>query len=321
MTEKVILFVDIAGFKPLPRANVLLVTGNQASITSVTDKSAALSILDYKKNFDIIVSNCPDLEMFQKIRDNQKSAHSILLTESTMEVYSKALKNQEHNLIDYVIANRYPNSWTINELRVTLQKIIKNEIFGIEKYLDSGTLIETCPVTGSNDREILNTRVMDFADKNKLGSYLSKLIFGISEELLMNAIYDAPIAAGRVHYGEAPRTSPIQLKPEEYATLNYGFDGHVFAIGVRDPFGAFKKGKLFQYLKKVVNRRDSDRLIDTKKGGAGLGLFKILYSCHALVCNVEPNQSTEVIAIIDTQEQVRDFSKMARSVHYFKKAS
>ena len=158
---------------------------------------------------------------------------------------------------------------------------------------------------------------MSFAEENRLGQYMAKLVFGITEELLMNAIYDAPVAGGRHHYGDLPRTTSVELDQSEYATLTYGCDGSLFGVAVCDPFGALKREKLYQYLKKVLRRTDSTNLIDTKKGGAGLGLFKILYSSHALICNVEPSKRTEVMALIDIQHQVRDFSKMARSVHYF----
>ena len=43
-------------------------------------------------------------------------------------------------------------------------------------------------------------------------------------------------------------------------------------------------------MKKLSMSRDSDDLIDTKKGGAGLGFFKILYSSHALICNVKEKE-------------------------------
>jgi hypothetical protein len=36
-----------------------------------------------------------------------------------------------------------------------------------------------------------------------------------------------------------------------------------------------------------------------------------------LICNVDAEKQTEVMALIDIQHQVRDFSKMARSVHFF----
>ena len=158
---------------------------------------------------------------------------------------------------------------------------------------------------------------MNFAEDNRLGQYMAKLVFGITEELLMNAIYDAPVAGGKHHYGELPRTESIKLQPEEYSKLSFACDGYIFGVGVADPFGALTRQKLFEYLKKVLRRSDSSNIIDTKKGGAGLGLFKILYSSHSLICNVRPKQQTEVMALIDIQNQVRDFSKMPRSVHYF----
>lgn len=312
-----VLFIDTSGQKPLPDASVLRVAGNGAEIMSVTDQKSALAVLSTSKDLNIVVCNCPDPEIFEAAKALSPAMNTVLVTENTMEQYSRNLGGKEDVLIDHVIANRSPSPWTINELRVTLQKIIRQDIFGIGKYLAPATPIHELTVKGSADRETYNSAVMNFAEENRLGQYMAKLVFGITEELLMNAIYDAPVAGGRHHYGELPRTSAVELAPNEYSKLQYGSDGSVFAIAVADPFGALKREKLFQYLKKVLRRQDSANLIDTKKGGAGLGLFKILYSSHSLICNVEDNKTTEVMALIDVQHQVRDFSKMARSVHYF----
>lgn len=312
-----VLYVDLNGHKPLPDASVLRVAGNGADLMSVTDQKSAIAVLSTAKDLEIVVCNCPDPEVFAAAKALNPKMNTVLVTENTMEQYSKHLDGKEDVLIDHVIANRAPAPWTINELRVTLQKIIRRDLFGIEKYLAPATPVHELIVKGSADRETYNGAVMNFAEENRLGQYMAKLVFGITEELLMNAIYDAPVAGGKHHYGELPRTSAVVLAPNEYSKLNYGSDGSVFAISVSDPFGALKREKLFQYLKKVLRRQDSANLIDTKKGGAGLGLFKILYSSHSLICNVKENERTEVMALIDVQHQVRDFSKMARSVHYF----
>lgn len=314
---KLVLYVDIPGRKPLPEAAVLRVAGTSAEILGVTDPQSAMAVLRTTAPIDIMVANSPDPEIFTLARELQPDLSTVLVTESTMEQYSKQLFGKEDVLIDHVIANRIPTHWTINELRVTVQKILRRDIFGIEKYLAPATPIQDLTVKGSNDREAFNTMVMNFAEENRLGQYMAKLVFGITEELLMNAIYDAPVAGGHHHYGELPRTTSVELRPDEYSKLYYGCDGSVFGIAVADPFGALTRAKLFQYLKKVLRRSDSTNLIDTKKGGAGLGLFKILYSSHSLICNVDPQKRTEVMALIDIQHQVRDFSKMARSVHYF----
>jgi hypothetical protein len=314
---KRILYIDITGHKPLPEASVLRVAAGDAELVAVTDPASVEAVLKTTSDLAALVCNTPDHAIFAAARRLSPGVSTVLVTDNTMEQYSKQLQGQEDVLVDHVIANRLPSPWTINELRVTAQKILRRDIFGIDKYLAPGTRVQQMTVRGSADREAFNTSVMTFAEENRLGQYMAKLVFGITEELLMNAIYDAPVAGGHHHYGELPRTSAVVLKPEEFSLLSYACDGAAFAISVLDPFGALTRDKLLQYLKKVLRRDDSSNLIDTKKGGAGLGLFKILYSSHALICNVEPGKKTEVMALIDIQHQVRDFSKMARSVHYF----
>ena len=317
MAQKRIFFIDLPGHKALPDGSMVRIAGALGEITSVTDAAAAITALNAGAGISIVVCNNAHLEIFQLIRQLHPHAKIVLITDETMEKYSSHLGGAEDQFVDHVIANRAPTPWTLHEFRITLQKIIRGDIFGLEKYMAPGAVIQHLTVHGSADRENYNSQVMAFADNNRLGHYMSKLAFGISEELLMNAIYDAPIAAGRTHYGELPRTSAIELAPDEYSTLSFSCDGTVLGISIADPFGALKRDKLFQYLKKVVKRADSANLIDTKKGGAGLGFFKILYSSHALVVNVHPGQRTEVMALIDIEHQVRDFSKMARSIHYF----
>ena len=312
-----VLYVDVAGRKALPEPSVLRVAAASTDISCVTDLQTALMALRSLPQLDILVTNTPDLELLRLLHMSHPAAHAVLVTEDTMERYSAALEGQEDVLVGHIIASHTACEWTINELRVTLQKLLRADLFGIDKYLASGTQLQSRQVTGSGDRDRLNALVMGFAEDSRLGQYTSKLVFGITEELLMNAIYDAPVAGGKVHYAELPRTAQVQLQPEEFGALTFGCDGSIFAISVADPFGALTREKLFTYLKKVLRRNDSAGLIDTKKGGAGLGLFKILYSSHALICNVDPGRKTEVIALIDIQQQVRDFSKMARSVHFF----
>ncbi len=312
-----VLYLDAPGAKSLPDPSILRVAGLPDSVQVVPSPEGALRVVNSSESLTALVTNLEVPDLLRVVREKRPHTKIVLVTDHVMEAYSKKLDGQEDKLLDHIIANRYPADRTINEFRVTLQKLIKQDLFGIDKYLAPGSPIYQLPVRGTSDREPYNHQVMAFSDQNRLGQYIGRLIFGITEELLMNAIYDAPVAGGRTHYADLPRTDAICLKPDEYSQLSYGTDGQVFAVGVRDPFGALKRNTLFQYLKKVLRRDDSANLIDTKKGGAGLGLFKILYSSHALVVNVDPQASTEVIALIDLQHQVRDFTKMTRSIHYF----
>jgi hypothetical protein len=312
-----VLYIDLPGNRPLPQMLALKVAAGNEEIVAVTDQTAALRVLETVSPILVVVSNCADRKIFETTRRLHPAAKTVLTTELPMKDYSEALAGDEHILLDHVIVNKPGTDWTTHELRATLQKLLKGDIFGLEKYLAPGTQIQKAIITGSENRDLHNLAVMKYAQDHKIGQHLSKMIFGISEELLMNAIYDAPVAGGRASFESLPRTAVISLKEDEYATLQYGCDGKLFGISVSDPFGALKRDKLFQYLKKVLMRRDSSTLIDNKKGGAGLGIFKILYSSHALVCNVKPRCHTEFIALVDINDQLRDFSKMARSIHFF----
>lgn len=312
-----ILIADIPGNKGLPAGDVVNRLFPKAELICVSSNEATTKVLE-ASSIDIMISNHPEYEIFKLARSRQPNSQLILATDRPMKDYSAALENQEEQLLDHIIATRSLGHWMEQELQVTIKKILHpSDIFGIAKYLIPNADIKSYPITGSKDRETLNNSVMEFAANCRLGHHLSKLTYGITEELLMNAIHDAPLAGGIMEYANQPRNTPVTLKPEEYGELCYAFDGRTFAISAADPFGALNRETLFQYLKKVLRRQDSVSLIDTKKGGAGLGLFKILYSCHGIVCNIDFGKKTELIALIDVREPLRDFNYMPRSVHYF----
>ncbi len=311
------LFADSGGYKPLPTIEALRVVTQGLELESVTDSRAALLIVNQRPEIDLLVSNAPDFELFSQFRARHPKGETILVTDLAMRTYSGQLQGQEADLIDHVIVNKGRENWTVNQLRVTLHKIRTKDIFGIDKYLAMHTPIHKEVIRSSLERENLNLKVQRFAEACHLGQHISRVAFGITEELLMNTIYDAPAAAGIARFQNIDQLNSIVLQPEEYGELSYACDGQLLAISCADPFGALRKQTLLTYMKKVLRREDGDGLIDDKKGGAGLGLFKILYSSHGLVCNVEKGRRTEIMALIDINDPLRDFSSLARSIQYF----
>ncbi len=312
-----LLYVDCSGYKSLPSIEALRLISPSLPIESVVSLEAARQIVRKERDLKILVTNTPDFELFNLVRQHHSSALIILVTELPMKEYSVILNGQEELLLDHVIANKSREGWTVHQLRVSLHKILSQDIFGIEKYLAPNTIVHREPVRSSAEREELNTKVMRFAEACHLGQHASRMAFGITEELLMNTVYDAPAAAGIERFKHVENTQQIVLLPEEYGELSYACDGQTLAISTSDPFGMLRKTTLFTYLKKVLRRDETEGLIDDKKGGAGLGLFKILYSSHGLVCNVQAGKRTEIMALIDVNDQLRDFSSMSRSIHYF----
>lgn len=318
--DATVLFVDVPGRKSIGSAASIMVAANGWRHISVSGVQQALEALNSPARIRAIVANDPNESLFQAVRKLDTSIITILVTDLPMQDYCASLGNNDLLLIDHVIANTDPE-WTTSDLAITMQKIIRSDLFGIEKYLSPEADIQSRIIRGSSDRDPANKAVSDWVEACGLGKNISRLATGICEELLMNAIYDAPVAGGRTHYEAMERREKRDLAEDEWATLKFGCDGRLFAISICDPFGAFARDRWFSYLRKVLKRNDTDQLIDTKKGGAGLGLFKMLYSSHGLVCNVAPGKATEVIVIIATNLPVRDFVHMPRSIHYFNTSS
>lgn len=312
-----VLFIDLQGYKALPAGESLRFMVGDASIEAVSDLASAERVIRAVKHLHSIVINGPEYDFLKQVQALHPEAHVVLVTDQPMKDYSAALKEEEDKLVGHVVANRQRDGATLDELRVTLVKRLRQDLFGIEKYLASNTPIHRYPVTGTRDRDPLNARIQQFVEECHLGQHMGKIAFGIAEELLMNTIYDAPVAAGLQSFTERDRHEEWHLGPAEQGEFSYGCDGRILAIATSDPFGALSREKLLQYTRKILMRRDSPNLIDAKKGGAGLGFFKILYSSHALVCNVAPGKRTEIMALIDVTEPLRDFAKMTRSIHYF----
>ena len=317
MNQK-ILFIELKTKKSFPKESTLRIITKGYQIIIEDEINHAISRIKNESDISVMVVNDAVEDVFLAFRQKFPKGTSILVTAGTMDEYAASLSFREEQLVDHVIANSGPADWVVGELRSTIQKLCTTDIFGLDKYLLPGTNLHSRTVKDSMCRNMLNNEVAEFAEFHKLGSHIAKLAYGISEELLMNAIYDAPVDAyGKSIYAGVHRSNKVSLKPSEYAQLTYGCDGQTLAISVCDPFGSLKKEKFHNYIKKVVRRHEGINIIDHKKGGAGLGLFKILYSCHALICNSMPNQKTEVISLINVHQQIRDFSKMARSLHYF----
>jgi len=313
-----VVFIQLENHPTLPDLPTLrTICGDFPCLLQTDTEQAAKYIEKNAKGITALVLNVADFSLLSLTRKLNPKIHTVLVSNLSMEKYSAALDGKEDLLLDHLVAHKESAHWDINQLRITLQKILRQDIFGVEKYLAPGTVIQEIKVCGSSNRDRYNQAVTDYAQKHDLGQHINRMLYGISEELIMNAVYDAPVASGRPAYFDHSRSSPIELPDADAAYLRFAFDGQVFAISAVDPFGALKRDKLFFYLKKVLKRHESDSLIDNKKGGAGLGIFKILYSSHSFICNVQPEIRTEVIALIDIQDQLRDFAKMARSVHFF----
>lgn len=201
------------------------------------------------------------------------------------------------------------------EVVVTAEKILRGDLFGIEKYLPAfGVEIATTEVRGATDRDDLVECISDHVGWLGAGSEARRAVSAVADELVTNAVYDAPRGAdGVARYAAVDRRQKITLDPWEHVTVRWGSDGDRLAVSVTDWFGALRAEHVRAGLRRCLTHVDP---IEQKAGGAGLGLYTALAYSAQLVVNVERGARTEIIAVIDLRRG-HGLRRGGRSLHLF----
>jgi len=171
------------------------------------------------------------------------------------------------------------------------------DIFGLEKYLPWGIRVYSMLVGNYDEKSVAIATISDFASslgiRNKYLEHIEKVV----DELLMNALYDAPVdAEGQGLLDDVSSKNRIEMKLEQKAIIQYGCDGNHFAVSIRDNYGSLKKEVVLDYLDKCLH---SDKKINRTEGGAGLGLYIVTNSVSEYVLNIHPGKAAEVICLFD----------------------
>lgn len=207
---------------------------------------------------------------------------------------------------------------TQKNLLVTVTKILSNDIFGLEKYLNWGVDVKEYIITSSQNRtQFLEVVESELTKAGILTSHIRNATM-ITDEILMNAIYDAPVnrKTGLSKYNHLSRRVAVELEPTEYGKLRFAFDGVTIALSVDDPFGALKRETITRYLKSCFDGHFGKINEHEGKGGGGMGLFQIISTADLMITNIKPGERTEIIALINVSGKTQA-RKRHGSFHYF----
>jgi hypothetical protein len=182
-------------------------------------------------------------------------------------------------------------------VRITAQKLLSGDIFGIEKYLPEGTPVHYARLRDFEGRGRAIQTVLDFAEQSKVRRQVRSAIGQVCEELLMNALYDAPVDAnGKQVFAEVDPHDRTKTKSPRPVSIRYAATEDGFAIAVRDRFGRLAKNTILSYIEKCIH---SPNQIDRKTYGAGLGLYLVANAAASYVVNVAYGIATEVVCTFD----------------------
>lgn len=180
---------------------------------------------------------------------------------------------------------------------VTAQKLLTGDIFGIEKYLPEGTPVHYVRLRDFEGRGKAIDTVLDFAAQSKMRRQVRSAIGQVCEELLMNALYDAPVDEdGQQIFAEIDPHDRTKTRSPKPVSIRYAATESQFAVAVRDRFGRLAKNTVLAYIDKCLH---SPTQIDRKTYGAGLGLYLVANAAASYVVNVAYGIATEVVCTFD----------------------
>lgn len=234
----------------------------------------------------------------------------------TAEPLRRALRYLvESKTIDHVLGRKDfespPRTWELTMLARRLQGAATPPLGA---YLDWGFSAIDIPVRATADRDAAATIIQDFVAQLQVPKRVGEMFAELGHELIMNAMYDAPIDAyGRPKYA-GDRKAEITLAEHERPALRLATDGSKLALQIRDPFGRLERRHVFDGLARGLAGGE----MDTSHGGAGLGMMVCHNASSAMFFDVIPNRQTEVTALFEIDMNLREFRTQAKSLHFWR---
>ncbi len=173
-------------------------------------------------------------------------------------------------------------------------------------YLAQETKIQKLLLNHTHLKQEAVEAVRQYLISAKIPARISNIIANSVDEILMNAMFDAPCDAfGKTIYSATERNDDRILKGQEVVEMNIGFDGFYVGISVADFFGSIDRKRLLNHIS--ANYRDRDYTIRAGQAGAGLGIATIFNTGGSLIYHCESKAKTEVTLLYRAFPSYRQF--------------
>jgi len=219
---------------------------------------------------------------------------------------------QINNVFGRASFDSSPRDW---ELSMMLRRIARPGDGGppFASYLNWGFSGFQERIADTKHRDHATEKVAQFVSKLGVPKRIGEMFGELAHEMLMNAMFDAPVdASGQPKYA-ADRKAQLSLPESEQPTMRLATDGKRLVIQVVDPFGGLQRKHVFAGLARGL----AGGQMDTSHGGAGLGMTVCHNSTVAMIYDVVRGKKTEVTGVFDLDLNLREFRTQGKSLHFF----
>lgn len=319
MSEKTLLLISpLAEIEPFARAAA---AAAQLKLVVVPDTAQAIEILKTQTPSAVFVSieSSEEYQNFEKTIQDSIGIFSETLHSNSMHFIS-ALELEKLTfvlrspLFGHYIYRNYtdPTEAGTRYGRVVLATQL-GRAFGLASLLKPGTKIQTVSLASSTQKNEAIEAVKFYLVSAKFQARMATLIANAVDELLLNAIFDAPIdELGKPIYARTARATVIKLEEKSAVEMQLAFDGEQVAIMVADRYGSLDKERLLTHLSKFYGEENYQ--LKTNTAGAGLGLATVFRSGGSFFFASENGVRTETTVFFKRTASYREFKDQFRFI-------
>ncbi|MDB4962697.1 MAG: uncharacterized protein JWP01_2696 [Myxococcales bacterium] len=297
--------------KLVARKVARLFTSTGATALAVEDPALVTSCIG---NADVLCADTFDADLVVEQLRAKPGLRGVLWTAEPLRRSLKYLV--ESNAIDHVLGRKdfesTPRAW---EVVMVARRLAANPGISppLAAYLDWGFTSVELDVRSTSDRDVAVSKIAEFVGSLSVPKRIAEMFSELGHELLMNALYDAPIDQhGRPKYA-GDRKADVTLEDSERPTVKLGTDGTRLVLQVRDPFGRLERKHVFDGLARGLSGGEMDQ----SRGGAGLGMMVCHNASSAMLFDVARGRHTEVTAMFELDMNLREFRTQAKSLHFW----
>jgi hypothetical protein len=204
----------------------------------------------------------------------------------------------------------HPMPILAEELLATVQKLLRGDAFGLEKYIAWGAEVRSYTLDDARDRDAAVSALAKDVVAVGLPDRVGSLVSVIADELIANALYAAPVDEhGHRFRAREGREKSRALTGRDVVTVRWATDARYLAIEVRDRWGSLDPAT-------VAARLASGNKQNAATSEGGMGLPLAYACCNQFVVDVAPQAMTEVITLLDVRYKPTELGRSA-SLHTF----
>lgn len=197
------------------------------------------------------------------------------------------------------------------------QSSVSDRALKLEAFMGKEVKTQTIKITKSVQKRPIVESLKNYVLKIGFKSRVAAQIATATDELIMNAIFDAPVdEIGKHVYAQTPRNTALDLDERNVVELKIAFDMKTLGISVTDLHGSVDKKKLLsQHLGRSYENKEYE--MKTVVAGAGLGLAHVYRNSGGMIISCEAGIKTEVNLLFKKTDSFRDFKDQFRFLSTF----